>query len=269
MSSKPTYNLNPSNPSWTPPALACNTHCHIMGPVDRFPYPANRTYTPQTEAPKEALFALHDQMGFDRCVMVQAGCHGFDNSAVADAIQTKNGSYLGVALLPVETDVTELKRHYDQGFRGVRFNFMQHLGKGAAIEEVVAMTPRLAEAGLHLQVHMENELIETLAPELKRSAVPVVIDHMGRVDASKGLEQPAFTALRNLLEDKNFWVKVSGSERCSRQGPPYSDAIPFARTLVAEFGDRVVWGIDWPHPNFDGPIPDDGALVDLICEMAP
>ena len=69
------------------------------------------------------------------------------------------------------------------------------------------------------------------------------------------------------MEDKRFWVKVSGLERASRQGAPYADAVPFARKLVAEFGDRVVWGSDWPHPNLEA-IPDDGMLVDLIGEFA-
>jgi 2-pyrone-4,6-dicarboxylate lactonase len=96
--------------------------------------------------------------------------------------------------------------------------------------------------------------------------VPVVIDHMGRIDASRGLDQPGFTHLLKLLEDKRFWVKVSGLERASRGGPPYQDAVPFARKLVSEFTERCVWGSDWPHPNLTH-IPDDGQLVDLIGEF--
>lgn len=72
-----------------------------------------------------------------------------------------------------------------------------------------------------------------------------------------------------LLDDNNVWVKVSGADRVTRQGPPYSDAVPFARKLVAEFGDRCVWGTDWPHPNHQGPTPDDGVLVDILGEIAP
>ena len=88
--------------------------------------------------------------------------------------------------------------------------------------------------------------------------MPVVIDHIGRVDASLGLEQPGFRALLALMDDKNVWVKVSGCDRITRAGPPYADAVPFARKLVAEFGDRCVWGTDWPHPNHTPPVPDDG-----------
>ena len=103
----------------------------------------------------------------------------------------------------------------------------------------------------------------------KRSAVPVVIDHMGRVDAARGLEQPEFRALLALMQDKNVCVKVCGADRITRQGPPYADAVPFARKLVAEFGDRCVWGSDWPHPNHAPPVVDDGLLVDLLAEIAP
>ena len=117
------------------------------------------------------------------------------------------------------------------------------------IEAVIAFGKRLADIGWHLQIHMAAELIAELAPAIKRSAVPVVIDHMGRVDASLGLAQKPFQDLLRLMYEKHVWVKVSGCDRASRAGPPYSDAVPFARKLVADFGDRCVWGTDWPHPN--------------------
>jgi 2-pyrone-4,6-dicarboxylate lactonase len=207
-------------------------------------------------------------LGIEHCVIVQSTCHGFDNRVVADAIAAKKGDYCGVALLPPSVDDAELRRLDALGFCGVRFNFMKHLGKGAGIEDAIALTPRLAELGWHLQVHFEASLIEELTPWLKRSAVPVVIDHMGRVDASLGLEQPAFRRLLDLMRDPRFRVKVSGSERISRRPSPWEDAIPFARTLVAEFGDRCFWGSDWPHPNLTA-VPDDGVLVDLLSKIAP
>ena len=146
---------------------------------------------------------------------------------------------------------------------------MGHLASGPKIDEVISFAKRLAGIGWHLQIHMEASLIAELAPALRRSPVPVVVDHMGRIDASLGSEQPAFRALLALLNDKNVWVKVSGSDRVTRQGPPYADAVHFARRLVDEFGDRCVWGTDWPHPNHQGPIPDDGILVDILAEIAP
>jgi 2-pyrone-4,6-dicarboxylate lactonase len=264
----PIYHTAPSKPALRLPPGACDTHCHIFGPQDRFPFPPDAVFRP-ADAPKEKLFALHAMLGFTRSVIVQSGCHGFDNSVVADAIADKGGSYRGVALLPLTVGTAELDRLHAQGFCGVRFNFMKHLGKSAPIAEVVAFTPRLAAIGWHLQLHPDPSLFQDMIPLLKRSAVPVVIDHMARIDALLGIDQPAFRALLRLMEDDRFLVKVSGTERASRAGPPYADAVPFARTLVEHFGDRVLWGTDWPHPNFSGPVPDDGRLVDLIAEIAP
>lgn len=263
-----TYHPAPSKPAFQMPAGACDTHCHVFGPQSRFPYPANSTFRP-ADAPKEKLFALHAMLGIERCVIVQSGCHGFDNSVVADALADKGGRYLGVALLPADVPDAELRCHDAQGFRAVRFNFMKHLGKAAPVDDILKLAGRLGDIGWHLQVHMEAELIEDLAPALQRSPVPVVIDHMGRIDASLGMEQKPFAALLRLMEDEKFLVKVSCSERSSRQDWPHVDATPFARRLVADFPDRVLWGTDWPHPNFRADPPDDGKLADLLPVIAP
>jgi len=263
----PSFLASPSRPKLKLPAGACDAHVHVFGPRRIFPFAENRPFTP-ADAPKEKLFALHAMLGIRHCVIVQSTCHGFDNRVVADAIAAKKGDYCGVALVPATVEDAELRRLDGLGFCGVRFNFMKHLGRGAAIEEAIALSARLAKLGWHLQVHFEASLIEELAPWLERSAVPVVIDHMGRVDAALGLDQPAFRRLLELMRDPRFHVKVSGSERISRKAPPWEDAIPFARKLVAEFGDRCFWGSDWPHPNLAA-IPDDGMLVDLLAEIAP
>jgi 2-pyrone-4,6-dicarboxylate lactonase len=266
-SPKSSFHPAPSKPKLRLPKGACDSHVHVFGPANVFPYAANAPFVP-ADAPKEKLFAMHAVLGIEHCVIVQSTCHGFDNSVVADAIKAKNGAYCGIALAPASVDDRELKRLDGLGFRGVRFNFMKHLGTGTKIEDVIALSGRLAPLGWHLQVHFESSLIGELAPWFRKSAVPVVIDHMGRVDASLGVDQPDFRALLDLMKDDRFRVKVSGSERCTKQPPPYRDAIPFARKLVAEFGDRTLWGTDWPHPNLNH-IPDDGLLADLLSEIAP
>lgn len=264
----PYWMASPSRPKLNLPPGACDAHVHIFGPRNKFPFAEGRRYTP-SDAPKEMLFALHGLLGIEHCVIVQPACHGFDNSVTADAIAATSQAYRGIALLPITVSDAELKRLAAAGLCGARFHYMKHLAKGASIDEVVAFGRQLADIGWHLQIHMEAALIADLTPALKRSPVPVVIDHMGRIDASRGLEQPEFRALLALLQDKNVWVKVSGADRITRQGPPYADAVPFARKLVNEFGDRVVWGTDWPHPNHAGPVPDDGMLVDILAEIAP
>ena len=200
---------------------------------------------------------------------MDSAAHGYDLAATTNALAAKGGAYLGVALMPVTVSDAEIRQRDAEGFRGVRFHYLEHLGKGAPIDEVIIFAGRLAEIGWHLQIHMAASRIGELAPALRRSPVPVVIDHMGRIDASHGLEQEPFCNLLKLMEDPKVWVKVSGCDRATRQGPPYADAVPFARKLVTEFGDRCVWGTDFPHPNLDGPIPDDGELVDLLLQIAP
>lgn len=261
-----TYKPQPTTPSLKLPALACDAHVHVFGPAARFPYTEGRNFTP-VDAPKETLFALHRQLGIGRCVIVQSAVHGFDNRVVEDAIQAGAGRYLGVALVPANVADSELHRLAAVGFRAVRFNFMKHLAASASADEIVALTHRLKDAGLHLQVHFASSLVHSLAGPLSRSAVPVVIDHMGRVDASLGVEHADFSALHQLLKNPLFHVKVSGIDRIDPQ-PPYAKGVVLARTLLESYPERCLWGTDWPHPNHTH-VPDDGTLVDALSAIAP
>lgn len=264
-----TYLEHPSAPSLRLPPLACDSHVHVFGPVVRFPYAPNRRATP-VEAPKETLFALHRRMGIERCVIVQSITHGTDNRVVEDAIAAGEGRYLGIALVAPDVSDAELQRLALAGFRGVRFNFMRHIDGGVTVDTVLALTPRLAAVGMHLQVHFESELVHELSAPLQRSQVPVVIDHMGRVDATRGPEHADFQALLRLLENPRFYVKVSGIDRIDAKAPPqqrYRHGVALARILVERFPERCVWGTDWPHPNHTH-IPDDGVLIDALSEIA-
>lgn len=261
-----TYMRQPSAPRLRLPPGSCDAHVHVFGPVASFPFSPASAITP-ADAPKETLFALHRRLGISRCVIVQSVVHGFDNAVVEDAIRAGGGHYLGVALVPHQVSDAELARLHAAGFRGVRFNFMKHLGQGATAQQVVALTRRLEPLGLHLQVHFESSLIHELAPVLRQSAVPVVIDHMGRVDASLGADHADFRALCALMDDPRFYVKVSGVDRVS-SAAPYTQGVALARLLLAGFPDRCFWGSDWPHPNHTH-VPDDGVLVDLLAEIAP
>jgi 2-pyrone-4,6-dicarboxylate lactonase len=261
------YHPSPRRPRLKLPPGACDAHVHVFGPQARFPFAPGRSFTP-CEAPKEKLFALHTLFGIERCVVVQSNAHGLDNSVTEDVLAARRGSCVGVALVPLTIDDAELRRLDAAGFRGARFHFMRHLGASTPIEDIVAFGGRLAAIGWHLELHFESSLVYSLAPVLLRSPVPIVIDHMARIDASRGLDQPDFRKLRELMRDERIWVKVSGAERVSRDGPPYDDAIPFARALVEDAGDRVLWGTDWPHPNL-AHVPDDGTLVDLLAAVTP
>lgn len=263
----PSYHLAPRRPKLALPAGACDAHMHVFGPQSRFPFAPGRSFTP-CEAPKEKLFALHELLGIERGVVVQSNAHGVDNSVTEDVLTARKGAYLGIALVSVTVSDAELRRLDAAGFRGARFHFMRHLGASTPIEDVVAFGSRLADLGWHLVLHFEGAHIHELALAMLRAPVPVVVDHMARIDASRGVDQPDFRKLLELLRNDRIWVKVSGAERVSRTGPPYADAIPFARALVESAGERVLWGTDWPHPNLSH-VPDDGLLVDLLASIAP
>lgn len=265
-----TYLDTPSQPSLKLPPKSCDAHVHVFGPRDKFPYSPTRKITP-ADASKEKLFALHKSFGIERCVIVQSVVHGNDNSVVEDAIEAGGGNYLGVALTPIDVSDQELKRLASKGFRALRFNFMKHLTGGFDVNDVLKLTPRLASVGMHLQVHFESELVHSVGHALLQSAVPVVIDHMARVDATLGKDHADFKALMKLLDHQHMHVKVSGIDRIeatSHAGSGYPMGTQLAACLVAKFPDQCVWGLDWPHPNHTH-IPDDGELVDALAKIAP
>jgi predicted TIM-barrel fold metal-dependent hydrolase len=265
MKSIPAPDPSPVKPKYVPPPGACDGHCHVFGPADRFPYAPTRRYTPP-DSPKEKLAALHRHLGFSRSVLVQASCHGSDNSAMLDAIASSNGAWRGAAMVAPEVTDRELERLHAGGVRCVRFNFVQHLGGAPDLKAVAAVIRRVAPLGWHMQLHLDAGDILSYREFLSRLRVPFVIDHMGRVEAAHGLEQEPFRRLLDLMRNELAWIKVSGPERVSSSGPPFADAMPFARALIEAAPDRVLWGTDFPHPNVRW-MPNDGALVDWFAEM--
>lgn len=258
---------NPIKPSLALPAGACDAHCHVFGPGDRFPYHPDRAYTPP-DAPKEALKKLHDFLGIERAVIVHASCHGVYMDATLDAIAWSNGKYRGTSVVSPDISDGELQRYHDRGIRAVRFNFVRHLESVPDPDTVKRMAERIKPMGWHLVVHLDAQDIGQLSRLLLGLPVPFVIDHMGRVKSDLGLAQPAFQQLLDLMKHEQAWVKVTGPERVSTSGPPFTDAIPFARALIEAAPDRVLWGTDFPHPNVRH-MPNDGHLVNLLGMMAP
>jgi predicted TIM-barrel fold metal-dependent hydrolase len=258
---------SPVKPKYSPPIGACDSHCHIFGPAAKFPYAPERRYTPP-DAPKETLRALHNHLGISRAVLVQASCHGGDNRAMLDAIAWSRGAWRGVAMVGDEATERELDVLHEGGVRGVRFNFVRHLG-GAPDPRVFERTLAMVEPlGWHVVLHFDAEDIETHGDVFRKLRVPFVIDHMGRVDVAHGLGQKPFAMLLELMRNPLAWVKVSGPERISAAGKPFHDAMPFAVALAKAAPDRVLWGTDFPHPNVKT-MPNDGELVDLFALTIP
>jgi 2-pyrone-4,6-dicarboxylate lactonase len=263
------FHPNPSKPRFKAPPGAVDAHCHVFGPADVFPYAPERKYTP-CDAPKEKLFALRDFLGLSRNVIVQATCHGSDNSALVDALRAASGRARGIATVKPDVGEDELERLDAAGVRGVRFNFVKRLVDATPRENYRRIAEKIGALGWHIVVYFEADELESLTPFLTSLPATIVVDHMGRPDIAKGVDHPDFQRFVQLLADNgNIWSKVTCPERLTVQGPPYDDVVPFMRTLVERFPDRVLWGTDWPHPNMTWIVPDDGELVDMIPRMAP
>ena len=259
---------NTRKPRFIPPPLACDAHCHVFGPAAKFPYAPDAAYWPP-DAPVESLQALHRKLGIERAVIVHASCHGADMRATLDAIARSGGRYRGTAIIDESYADRQFKEMHDGGIRGVRFNFVKHLGGRPDMRFFDRTVARLEEMGWHLILHLDCTDLVEFRSKFEAIRVPMVIDHMGRVKASDGLEQEPFKVLLGFMRNANFWVKVCGPERVSSKGPPFDDALPFARALIAAAPERILWGTDWPHPNVGKHMPNDGDLVDLFAQMAP
>jgi predicted TIM-barrel fold metal-dependent hydrolase len=258
---------NPKKPRFKLPPLACDSHFHVFGPYSKFPFAANRPFTP-TDAPKEDLFRLHAFLGFERGVFVQSTCHGSDHAVLVDLLAAGQGRYRGVALIQPSMRQNEVDRLDDAGVRGVRLHFFPRLGTPMPLADMRRVIELVEPHGWHIAIHTGGDGLVELYDFIRSIDAPVVIDHIGRVDVDEGLKGKAFSVLRRLLDTGNVWVKLSGTDRITKQAYPYADAVPYARDLAAHAPERVVWGTDWPHPNHNA-VPNDGDLVDLIAEIAP
>jgi 2-pyrone-4,6-dicarboxylate lactonase len=274
----------PSKPRFRLPAGSVDAHCHVFGPGDEFPYAAERKYTP-CDASKAQLYALRDHLGFARNIVVQATCHGADNRAMVDACRSSGGRARGVATVKRSISDSELQDLHAAGVRGVRFNFVKRLVDFTPKDELLEIASRVAPLGWHVVIYFEAvdlpELWDFFTAVHDKCATPVVVDHMGRPDVSLPVDGPQFALFERFMREyPNVWSKVTCPERLSVTGPnalpgepsagstPYRDVIPFARRLVEQFPERVLWGTDWPHPNLKGHMPDDGLMVDFIPHIA-
>ncbi len=254
---------------FTPPPNSCNGHCHVFGPADQFPFAPDRKYTPPDSGFDE--FQRHQRtLGLERAILVQASCHGTDNSAMLDAMRRGNGQYAGVALIDDTHSAADLAEFHEAGVRGIRFNFVKHLGGAPDPAFFWRQIERVAPLGWHVELHFDAADLAANSDLFERLPVPFIIDAMGRVDATAGLDQGPFQYLLGMLRrDERAWVKVSGAERITAEGtPPYDDVVPYGRALIEAAPDRCLWGTDWPHPNVRH-MPDDGDLIDLLADLAP
>jgi predicted TIM-barrel fold metal-dependent hydrolase len=254
-------------PRYKLPGGATDTHFHVFGPADAFPYLPTRSYTPDDALPADAgqLFA---EIGIERAVLVQPGVYGTDNrrhltAAAAIGMPAKT-------VVAIETDTSDgiLADLRSQGACGVRRITVQQ--QGAAFEaDLVRLAERLAEIGWHLQLLVKPEQLVGMKRLFERLPCSVVFDHLGMIDPRGGSSQPAMRAMLDLLRGGRHVTKLSGYYRLSQQGAPYDDVTALVEALVQAVPDRLLWGSDWPHPAFAGPLPNFADLLDPLAGWLP
>ena len=261
------WHAAPSKPHFTLLPGAVDAHCHVFGPMAQFPFSPKAKYLPEDAGP-DALFELRDHLGFARNVIVQASCHGTNNAATLNAIAQSNGLARGVAVVDPAISEAELHALNQGGIRGVRFNFLKRLVDDAPKDKFLEVAARLPK-GWHVVIYFEADILNGMRPFIAALPVPVVIDHMGRPDVSQGPDGPDMRAFRSLLDRRDdIWFKATCPDRLDAGGDPWNDFADAVRPLVEDYSDRVLWGTDWPHPNMESNIPDDGHLVDMIPRIA-
>lgn len=257
---------HPHAPRFRPPSGSCDSHAHVIGSPERYPFTPKRSYTPPP-APEEAYLAMHDALGIERGVLVQVSVHGTDNRLLVETLRRHPHRLRGIAVVEPDIDEAQLDVLDAAGVRGIRCNEL--FGGGIGVEAMESLAERIARRGWHLQLLIDGTRLLSISKRLAYLPVPFVIDHMGYIPTAAGLDDPGFRELCKLLKEADCWVKISGANRISSEPIPYRDTIPFAKALVETRPERLVWGSDWPHVAIGGPMANDGILLDLLAEWVP
>jgi predicted TIM-barrel fold metal-dependent hydrolase len=261
------YSAGTQRPSMEVPAHACDCHMHIF---DRRFAPSRHWRRTPPDAPVVAYRALQERIGTERTVVVNPSTYGTDNACTLDALAAFGNAARGVAVVDVDIADAELRSMATLGVVGIRVNFVSPQSWGTTTHGMLeALARRVAPLGWHVQVFMEGAQIVAAQDVLARLPTTLVIDHLGRVAQPAGVEDPAFDAIRRLLDCGRVWVKLSGAYMDSIEGAPrYSDVSAVAQGFVEAAPERVVWGSDWPHTTATAPV-DDAGLIDLLARWAP
>lgn len=253
---------------FTVPPGACDTHIHFYGPLEQYPL-QGAAHIPISDATPAEFFEHQQAVGMTRAVVVNAAATGLDNRRTLDALREAPTRLRGIITPPPQAPSDDQLQEWDRlGVRGVRFNYFGKPLPGMALDDTLIQ--RFSELGWHAQIQVGDGQILELADRLAALPCPLVIDHMARIPAARGVHSEAFQCLLRLIHSGNVWVKLSAPMRySSEKQPPYADVGVMARALVARAPERMLWASDWPNVNYDGVIPAYGELLDLLFDWVP
>jgi predicted TIM-barrel fold metal-dependent hydrolase len=246
-----------------------DTHCHVLDPA-RFPYAPDVAYRPagQEIGTLDQYLQVMDAYGIRHALLVGPNSgYGLDNRCLLDALQGHGDRFRGVAVVRNDIAREELLQLREAGVLGVAFNATvlgvdYYAGAGALLR-------LLADLDMFVSLQVEHEQLLALGPLLQRSGVRVLFDHAGRPTPEAGLQQPGFQALLAFARTGRAAVKLSGTQKFSRQPFPHADAQPFERALLDAFTpDACLWASDWPF--LKAPVRQDvGPLLLRLQRLVP
>lgn len=252
------------------PQGACDTHGHIFGPAERYPWNPARGYTPPDALPA-AYEALHHRLGVSRGVLTQPSVYGTDNRCMLDYVSCHLDRMRAVVAIGPGVADAELAAMHEKGARGIRVNLADPGGNPfSSFAELRREAQRLKELGWHIELLIHVHEMDDIAAELRGLAVDFSVGHMGYMPAQLGADHPRYRAFLDLVAEGRCWVKLTAPYRITALArTPYSDVAPLARALVARRTDRILWGSDWPHPICPVAMPNDGDLADHLADWIP
>ena len=241
----------PSTPvNFDVPAGACDTHVHVFGDPQRFPFAAARAYTPEQASIAE-MIALHRALRTERVVIVHPSVYGTDNSCTLDGMKQLGSMVRGIAVIDDKTTESALDEMDRAGVRGIRVN-LETTGQSDPVvsrQRFQQAVDRIKRRGnWHIQVYTRLSVIEAIKEQIMAAPMPIVFDHFGGAQAAQGVSQPGFDTLLNLVRTGKTYVKISAPYRSSTKPPDYADVAPLAKALIGANPQHIVWGSDWPHP---------------------
>ncbi len=252
--------------------MITDCHFHVYEDPDRYPVVHPSPLYAAPVAPIAALLEKHKSLGVTRGVLVHPHLYGTEFTLLLDFLR-QAPAYRGIAMIDDSVDDATLATLHAAGVRGARFHFQSRFGSTLSMDEFRRSVARIHELGWIVKIFVNGDDLAELQGEFRKIKGPVLIDHMGRVDFTKGTSQPAFRLLLDLLRLENWWMLLSNGDVLD-DGPTtaWDDAVPFGQALYQTAPDRCIWGSDWPHIAYNRRalnLPDDAALLNLLYRYLP
>jgi predicted TIM-barrel fold metal-dependent hydrolase len=243
-----------------------DTHAHVF--TQDLPLAAGRRYAPAYDATLDRYRAMLASIGMSHGVLIQPSFLGFDNSYLLACLDAYPRQLRGVVMADPVDVIGYIDDWHARGVVGIRANLIGAQLPDFADTHWTALLSRMVALDWHLEMQIDAGRLDRVTPALLASGVRIVIDHFGRFDPALGIGDPGFAHLISLGQTRRVWVKGSAAYRVSAKPGDAEAAFTTAASawaaLLSAFGvDRLLWGTDWPHTQFEHVCDPQRAINDL------